>query len=91
MSDTNENTLDNVVKLTDQDGNDVYFELLDFVEYQEQAYIVLLPADEESEEVVILQQIGEDEENEEYAPVTDEEDAQAVFALLRERNPDLCE
>lgn len=44
MSDTNENTLDNVVKLTDQDGNDVYFELLDFVEYQEQAYIVLLPA-----------------------------------------------
>lgn len=91
MSDTNENALDNVVKLTDQDGNDVYFELLDFVEYQEQTYIVLLPADEESDEVVILQQIGEDEENEEYAPVMDDEIAQAVFALFQERNPDLCE
>ena len=91
MDEMNEGALDNVVKLTDQDGNEVAFELLDVVEHEGENYIILLPADDDSNEVVILQQTGEDEENEEYAAVVDDEVAGAVFELFRQRNPELCE
>ncbi len=91
MDEINEGAMDNVVKLTDQDGNEVAFELLDVVEYGDEEYIILLPAEDDSNEVVILQQTGEDEENEEYAAVTDDAVAEAVFELFRQRNPDLCE
>lgn len=51
------NEEDNIVILKDEDGNDVRFEFLDFIEYENENYIVLLPADEDAEdadEVVIL-------------------------------------
>ena len=35
----------NLIVLTDQDGNSVRFELLDIVEYKEDEYAVLYPAD----------------------------------------------
>ena len=35
----------NLIVLTDQDGNSVRFELLDIVEYKEDEYAVLYPAE----------------------------------------------
>ena len=42
----------NLIVLTDQDGNSVRFELLDIVEYKEDEYAVLYPADGGDDEPV---------------------------------------
>lgn len=49
--------LENIVILKDEAGEDISFEFLDLIEYQENEYVVLLPtdtSDDESSEVVIL-------------------------------------
>ncbi len=53
----------NLIKLSDEDGNDIFFEFLDLINYQGIDYVVLLPTDDDADEVVILQveQIGEEE------------------------------
>ena len=54
--------LDNIVVLTDDEGQDIEFEWLDTIEMGEDQYIVLLPADdEEAEEVVIFKMEIEEE------------------------------
>ena len=42
--------MDNIVLLTDEDGNEVKFEFLDLVELDEEEYVVLLPVTEEGGE-----------------------------------------
>ena len=42
----------NLIVLTDQDGNSVRFELLDIVEYKEDEYAALYPADGGDDEPV---------------------------------------
>ena len=83
--------IDNIIVLTSEDGVDVRFEFLDLVEYNGGEYVVLLPADEEeADEVVILQVLsGPDEENEDYVSVEDDATLNAVFELFRQRNADM--
>ena len=78
---------DNIITLTDEDGKESNFELLDLVELDNEEYVVLLPVDdEESEEpgeVVILKvedsDDDSDEETESYVSVEDEETLTKVF------------
>lgn len=83
--------IDNIIVLTSEDGIDVRFEFLDLVEYNGGEYVVLLPADEEeADEVVILQIMsGPDEEHEDYVSVEDDATLNAVFELFRQRNADV--
>ena len=50
--------VDNIVILNDEEGNEVQFEFLDLIEYNEEEYVILLPVEdeisEEPGEVVIL-------------------------------------
>lgn len=81
---------ENIVMLTDDEGNDVPFEFLDLVEYEGGQYVVLLPTegDEEDAEVVILEvQEGEGDE-EAYVSVDNEETLMAVFEIFKERFED---
>lgn len=85
--------LDNIITLTDENGEEVRFEFLDLVNYQGRDYVVLLPAEEEAEdeaeEVVILGvQDSDDGETETYTSVEDEDVLQAVFELFKERFQD---
>ena len=80
--------LDNLIVLTDEDGNDVSFEFLDLLEYEGEEYVVLLPTDEESDEVVILLLLEEDDETESYLPVESEETLNAVFELFKDKFKD---
>lgn len=86
------NEFENVVTLTDEDGVEVDFEILDVVPYEGGEYAVLLPVDDESDVVdaVILEVLASGEEDEEdmlqgvdYPAVLD-----AVFGLFIERNKD---
>lgn len=68
----NEDEIENCITLTDDDGNEVSFEIIGTVEYKEHLYGVLLPWDDEDDEVVILEIIpGEDPEEDEFVSVDD--------------------
>ena len=85
-----EEELDNLVYLSDEDGNEVAFEYLDSVEYEGEEYVVLISTDEDDDEVVILkvEPTPDDEEEEDFVTVESEEVAQAVFDIFKARNKD---
>ncbi len=80
--------LDNIIVLNDEDGNEIKFEFLDFIEYENNEYVVLLPDDEEAEEVVILRLEEESGENETYSTVESQDILDAVFAIFKEKFKD---
>ena len=86
--------LDNIIRLNDEDGNEVQFEFLDLVELDNEEYVVLLPVTEEGEEeegeVVILklEDTDEDSEEESYVGVEDEEILNKVFSIFKEKYKD---
>ena len=90
----NEDLGDNIVILNDEDGNEVKFEFLDLIDFEDEEYIVLLPMTEEGEEeegeVVILkvEDTDEDSEEESYVSVEDEDTLNKVFQIFKERFKD---
>ena len=79
----------NILTLTDENGQDVDFEYLDCIEYEGKEYLILLPAEEESTEVVILEVEPVDEEHENYLSVMDEKVLDAVYGIFKERYKDV--
>lgn len=87
-TDYNYNEENNIITLSDEDGNDLEFEFLDVIEYEEEEYIVLLPPDDD--EVVILKiDSNDDSETEDYIGVEDEELLEKLFELFKDRNSDI--
>lgn len=82
--------LDNLIILNDENGEEVKFEFLDLIEYEDEEYVVLLPVEEEeSEEVVILKVEDTDSEDEEsYVSVDDDEVLNTVFEIFKEKFKD---
>ena len=80
-----------ILTLTDENGQEVDFEYMDCIEYQGKEYLVLMPADEEASEIVILEVEPVDEENENYLAVEDEATLEAVFAIFKDKYKDILE
>ena len=78
-----------ILTLTDENGQDVDFEYLDCIEYQGKEYLVLMPTDEPSTEIVILEVEPVDEENENYLSVSDEAILNAVYDIFKEMYKDI--
>jgi uncharacterized protein YrzB (UPF0473 family) len=78
-----------ILSLTDENGQDVDFEYLDCIEYQGKEYLVLMPADEISTEIIILEVEPVDEENENYLSVSDENVLNAVYDIFKEKYKDV--
>ena len=74
-----------LITLTDDEGNEIDFEFLAVVEYENDEYIVLIENDEDADEVVILKINSLDEETEEYVSIEDEETLQTVFNIFKEQ------
>ena len=89
----NENLLpeeeSSTIALTDENGQDVTFDYLDCLEYEGKEYLVLMPAEDDSNEVVILEVEPIDEENENYLAVEDEEILDAVYGIFKEKYKDV--
>ena len=79
---------DNIVTLNDEFGNEVQFEFLDLVEYNGEEYVVLLPADDEDGEVVILKVEALDDDKDSYTSVEDEDILMAVFQIFKNKFKD---
>ena len=86
--------LDNVIVLNDEDGNEVKFEFLDIIDWENEEYVVLLPIEESEEaeggEVVILRVEDKDDDLEEasYIAVEDENVLNKVFEIFKEKFKD---
>ena len=78
-----------ILTLTDDKGNDVDFEYLDCIEYTGKEYLVLMPVEEISTEIVILEVEPVDEENENYLAVEDEKLLNAVYEIFKEKYKDV--
>lgn len=77
------------ITLTDDNGEDVSFEVLDLIDYKEREFAVLLPFEDTEDEVVILEVItGADEETDEFISVDDEALLEEVFTEFLKRADD---
>ena len=80
---------ESILTLTDEHGDEIQFEYLDCIEYEGKEYLILMPVDEESNEIVILEIQPVDEENENYVAVEDEAILDAVYGIFKERYKDV--
>ena len=78
-----------ILTLTDENGNDIDFEYLDVIEYEGKEYMFLMPIEEESAEIVILEIQPVDEETENHLAVEDESILVAVYDIFKERYKDV--
>lgn len=79
----------NIITLTDQYGESVRFELLDIVEYEDQEFAVLYPADGGDDEPVHILRITSenlDLDEMEFEGLDEEDLINAVFDLFCKRN-----
>ena len=79
---------ENLLTLTDENGDEETFEYLDVIEYEGKEYLFLLPTEEESSEIVVLEIEPVDEENENYLPIGDEAVLNAVYGIFKEKYKD---
>ena len=80
-----------VLLLTDENGDEIAFEYLDCIEYEGKEYLVLMPMEEDSGEVVILEVEPVDEENENYLAIEDEALLNTIFEIFKEKFKDQLE
>ena len=80
-----------VLLLTDENGDEIAFEYLDCIEYEGKEYLVLMPMEEDSGEVVILEVEPVDEENENYLAIEDEALLSTIFEIFKEKFKDQLE
>ena len=78
-----------ILTLTDENGQETEFEYLDCIEYKGKEYLVLMPVEDESNEIVILEVEPVDEENENYLSVSDEKILNAVYDIFKEKYKDI--
>ena len=80
---------DSILTLTDENGQDMDFEYMDCIAYQGTEYLILMPVEDEENEIVILEIQPVDEENENYVAVEDEATLDAVYGIFKERYKDI--
>ena len=79
-----------IIVLTDENGADVRFELLDIVPYSSADYAVLLPAGEDAEMFTILRSEPDADNPEDCLlfGIDDQKTVDAVFRVFQERHPE---
>lgn len=83
IMDNNYMEQENIVLLTDEDGNEVEFEHIMTLEHNGKSYVLLVPITEmedvEEDELVIMEITTDEEGNDVYAGIEDEATMEAVF------------
>ena len=79
----------NILTLTGENGEEVDFELLAVIEHEEKEYAVMLPVEDDSGEVVILQIESVDEDPDSFLAVDDDAVLEAVYAAFKELYKDI--
>ena len=76
-----------IITLTDEDGNQIQALFLDMVEFEEQEYAALMTmqSDEAGEIMIFRIEDSENEDMDDYVTVEDERILQAVYQIIKER------
>ena len=82
---------DNIIILSDEEGNDIRFEFLDLINYEGNDYLFLLPEDDDSGELVILLIEESDDDGDNYASVDDQDLLDTLYEIFKEKNKDFFE
>lgn len=80
----NEEDIEDVVVMTDDEGNEFLYDIAARIDQNGQEYVVLVPQDEDDDEVVILKSVLVDDETEELVPEENEDITDAVFEEFKE-------
>ena len=72
-----------LIALTDENGNEVVFEILGVVDYDNDEFAVLIENSPDADEVVIFKIQSLDDENEEFVSIEDGELLNKVFELFK--------
>ena len=76
-----------VVKLSDENGNEEEYEIVDYIDVDEKMYVVLYKADHSDTEVLITRvQDIEDQDRSEFIVEKDENILKYVFEKFKENN-----
>jgi uncharacterized protein YrzB (UPF0473 family) len=78
---------DDILVLTDEDGNEHEFEVVDYFEVDDKEYAVLLPADEEQEEEdeALIFRVEEDQDgNQVLVEIEDDDEWERVVSAWEE-------
>ena len=72
---------ENIIVLTDEEGNELECDYLDTVNYGDSNYIILYPLDQDEEEgeVIILELVEDENGEEKYLTIEDENLLDEVF------------
>ena len=79
--------MDGIMTLIDENGQEVEYEFVDSITYENAEYVVLLPVEEGDCEAVILA-VEEDGDMENYVAIEDEDILSAVYDIFKERFAD---
>ena len=80
---------ENIIYLSDENGNELGFEYLDTIDYEGKTYAVLFPVDEDDNELVVLEvEPGENENEEIFSDVMDDDILNAVYDIFMENHKD---
>lgn len=87
MDKENLEELDGVMTLINENGEEIEYEFIDSITYENAEYVVLLPVEDGDCEAVILA-VEEEDDMENYVAVDDEEILTAVYEIFKERFAD---
>lgn len=73
---------DNIITLTDEDGVDCNFELIDTLEVDGKDYMVLAPLEDAEEGEVVIFSVETDDEGGEYYEMLEGDEAQRIFDIF---------
>ncbi|TQQ84604.1 DUF1292 domain-containing protein [Peptacetobacter hominis] len=78
----NINTVDeNIVKLIDENGNEIEFEIILTLEAEGKEYAILMPVEDNDEEEAYIYRIEEDAQGEMLVPLEDDDEYETVVAV----------
>ena len=79
---------DAILTFTDEEGNNVNFQILDAITVDEKQYLVVMPVEDETDEApgVVILEINEEDGEEVYDTVVDDDVAQKVFDEFKKAN-----
>ncbi len=77
-----------IITLTNENGEEIEYELVDSITYENAEYVVLLPVEDGDCEAVILAVESDGEDMENYVAVDDEEILEGVYEIFKERFAD---
>lgn len=79
---------DDVITLSDEDGNEVPFQIIDTIELADEVFALLSPLDDEEDDTLLIFRILEDEDGQQFEQMDDEDIVQYVLDVYRSSDED---